>query len=139
MGYYRLSANVGSEEKQKISLYAGDTAVVVNSSDFGEHYLVNAVIDNVFVGQSGELEIGIKEGYYYKADNFRLTLLKPVAPTVPADVNGDGNVDTQDVLLIYDFMQKATEEDKAGSEDVNGDGNVDTQDVLEIYDYMQKN
>lgn len=53
-----------------------------------------------------------------------------------ADVNGDGNVDTQDVLSIYDFMQNAGSTEGA-VEDVNGDGNVDTQDVLVIYDYIQ--
>ena len=52
------------------------------------------------------------------------------------DVNGDGSVDTQDVLKIYDFMQNSSSPQGA-SEDVNGDGSVDTQDVLKIYDYIQ--
>ena len=52
------------------------------------------------------------------------------------DVNGDGSVDTQDVLKIYEFMQNASSPEGA-AEDVNGDGSVDTQDVLKIYDYIQ--
>jgi len=52
------------------------------------------------------------------------------------DINGDGTVDTQDVLKIYEFMQKSSSPAGA-SEDVNGDGNVDTQDVLKIYEYIQ--
>ena len=52
------------------------------------------------------------------------------------DINGDGNVDTQDVLKIYEFMQNSSSPVGA-SEDVNGDGNVDTQDVLKIYEYIQ--
>ena len=52
------------------------------------------------------------------------------------DVNGDGSVDTQDVLKIDEFMQNASSPEGA-AEDVNGDGSVDTQDVLKIYDYIQ--
>ena len=57
--------------------------------------------------------------------------------TDPADVNGDGGVDTQDVLAIYGFMQDASG-DKA-TFDVNHDGMVDTQDVLQVYSVMQAN
>ena len=55
---------------------------------------------------------------------------------VAEDINGDGSVDTQDVLKIYEFMQTSSTPDGA-SEDVNKDGNVDTQDVLKVYDYIQ--
>lgn len=53
------------------------------------------------------------------------------------DVNGDGSVDTQDVLVIYEFMQSYEEGTSVEGYDVNGDGNVDTQDVLTIYEVMQ--
>ncbi|MBO4451914.1 MAG: C10 family peptidase [Bacteroidaceae bacterium] len=55
------------------------------------------------------------------------------------DVNRDGEVDTQDVLTIYQFMQNSTGTEENPVEDVNGDGEVDTQDVLTIYTYMQEN
>ena len=53
------------------------------------------------------------------------------------DVNGDGLVDTQDVLAVYDFMQSYEEGKAVDGYDVNGDGSVDTQDVLTIYEVMQ--
>lgn len=53
------------------------------------------------------------------------------------DVNIDGNVDTQDVLNIYQFMQYAIGTETNPSEDVNQDNSVDTQDVLSVYDYIQ--
>ena len=53
------------------------------------------------------------------------------------DVNGDGLVDTQDVLAVYDFMQSYEEGKAVEGYDVNGDGSVDTQDVLTIYEVMQ--
>ncbi len=57
----------------------------------------------------------------------------------PEDVNGDGLIDTQDVLSIYAFMQNASEVTSATTEDVNGDGLVDTQDVLAVYGCMSSN
>ncbi len=57
------------------------------------------------------------------------------------DVNGDGMVDTQDALQIYDYMRnsdgKVNEDNKSG--DVNSDGQIDTQDVLGVYDYIKSN
>ncbi len=53
------------------------------------------------------------------------------------DVNGDGSVDTQDVLAVYEFMQSYEEGKAVDGYDVNGDGGVDTQDVLTIYEVMQ--
>lgn len=51
------------------------------------------------------------------------------------DVNGDGQIDTQDVLSVYEYMQNGNSS-QAERLDVNGDGTVDTQDVLHIYESM---
>jgi len=51
------------------------------------------------------------------------------------DVNGDGAIDTQDVLSVYEEIQNNSGIKKA---DVNNDSVVDTQDVLTIYDFIQK-
>lgn len=55
--------------------------------------------------------------------------------SVPEDVNNDGVVDSQDVLMVYEYIQNCALREGL---DVNRDGYVDTQDVLAIYDYMQK-
>ena len=55
--------------------------------------------------------------------------------SVPEDVNNDGVVDSQDVLMVYEYIQNGALREGL---DVNRDGYVDTQDVLAIYDYMQK-
>ncbi len=54
----------------------------------------------------------------------------------PEDVNGDGIVDTQDIMIIYAFMLSAADVTAGTPEDVNGDGIVDTQDILAVYNYM---
>lgn len=51
------------------------------------------------------------------------------------DVNKDFIVDTQDVLRIYESIQKADNKDTVS--DVNQDNVVDTQDVLKVYEYIQ--
>ena len=55
-----------------------------------------------------------------------------------ADVNGDGVVDTQDVLGIYDYIQTQTEMSANAREDVNRDKIIDSQDVLTVYDYISR-
>ncbi len=54
-----------------------------------------------------------------------------------ADVNGDGEADTQDVLNVYDYIQSGAEMKPGQPHDVNADLNIDTQDVLQIYESMQ--
>ncbi|MBO4563944.1 MAG: C10 family peptidase [Bacteroidaceae bacterium] len=135
-GYYRLTAMLGSTEGHDITLYAGDSTVTVKASPLGVHYLVEARIDDIFV-ESGQLEIGVRPGFFYKADDFRLTLTARPASALPEDVNRDGAVDTQDVLKIYEYIQNSTAPATSPAEDVNSDRAVDTQDVLKVYEYIQ--
>ncbi len=137
-GRYRMTVMVGSSEGHQITVFAGDTTVTVDASDLGAHYLTKAVIDGIRVDQSGELEIGVKSGFYYKADDFRLTLTE-FARAAREDVNGDGLVDTQDAEAVYEYMRSQPDGSADPVEDVNGDGTVDTQDVLKIYEYIKRN
>ncbi len=54
-----------------------------------------------------------------------------------ADVDGNGTVDTQDILQVYDRIRSSATATPYEPEDVNTDGTVDTQDVLRIYEYMR--
>lgn len=56
-------------------------------------------------------------------------------PAVSQDVNGDGIIDTQDVLCVYEKMKNSIYDSRA---DVNGDEVIDTQDVLTIYEAIRK-
>ena len=58
--------------------------------------------------------------------------------TILEDINGDGTVDTQDILSIFDFIVQGKPVNATTIEDVNKDGLVDTQDVLSVYDYIIK-
>ena len=81
------------------------------------------------------------ESAYYVAEGWKefknIKTYKEKA-TVAQDTNGDGRVDTQDVIEIYYIMRNDLQDDIIENYDVNGDGRIDTQDVLDIYQYMQQ-
>lgn len=81
-----------------------------------------------------------KDNYAYSyTRTVRVRTMKSELPRVAEDVNGDGLVDTADVLAIYDYMQNHSDEDTPSTNhDVNGDGLVDTADVLMVYKHMQE-
>lgn len=66
---------------------------------------------------------------------FRLQLFPYNLYEWKEDVNSDFIVDTQDVLQIYESIQKADVNNQKA--DVNLDKVVDTQDVLKVYEYIQ--
>ena len=68
---------------------------------------------------------------------FRSLMLFDPNASSPTDVNLDGMTDTQDVLNVYEFIQRDEAVNDSTIQDVNRDGSVDTQDVLTIYNDMQ--
>lgn len=113
--------------KVNYTLTDGTTEVVIrdNYSNLSGVFKAGGIYNvNVFV-------IPFKDNIQYyvvSADDIEL------ASGEPADVNGDGIVDTQDVLAVYEAIQASTNDARA---DVNGDKIVDTQDVLAIYEKIQ--
>ena len=91
-GYYRLTAMLGTDSHSTVTLFAGDSAVTVAGHPFGNLYLTEAEIDSIQVTaaeglSTGTLEIGVREGRWYKADNFVLTYVAPL-PSEGGDANG---------------------------------------------------
>ena len=72
--------------------------------------------------------------YAYKRQ-IRICTNKTNLP-IREDVNGDGVIDTQDVLCVYQQMLDGSL--SVAACDVNQDGIVDTQDVLTIYERMKE-
>ena len=55
------------------------------------------------------------------------------SPVTLGDVNGDGNIDTQDAIqVIRHYLGKEPDNFNVQAADVNGDGNIDTQDAIKI-------
>lgn len=55
------------------------------------------------------------------------------------DVNGDGLVNSSDVLRLYEYMAGQTEGVSFSAADVNEDGFVNSSDVLRVYEIMAGN
>ena len=71
-GYYRLTAMLGSEGENTITLFAGEKEVTVPAHAFGKHYLSEARIDDILVDETGQLTIGVKGSGWFNADDFKL-------------------------------------------------------------------
>ena len=137
-GVYRLSAMVGTTDGHSVTIFAGDSTATAGAHKLGVHYLSKVSIEDIEVGQDGELTLGVKAGFFYKVDDFRLVLVSAADEQNSNDTNGDGTIDTQDVLAIYEFIQNPDSATLSKC-DVNGDGVVDTQDVLAVYEYISSN
>ena len=102
---------------------------------------------SAFVCSANPVGIGANTGainaYYYKGEvkdvETALTLVIeglewPAEDEKPADVNGDGSINTADVVAVYTYIEKGSASGfTAEAADVNGDGSVNTADVVAIY------
>lgn len=123
---------------QAIRLYVGGELVAESTDITLRPSDIRPVLN--YIGRSQQATIPWMKCYL---DDFRIynyalsaSAIAAVAGNLSEDVNGDGTVDTQDVLSIYDFIQSGKSVTDATTQDVNHDGVVDTQDVLCIYQYI---
>lgn len=76
-GLYRLTAKVACAEDDSVTLFANDNTTVAYAHPFGIYYLNEACVDSIVITATNpNLTIGVKEGGWYKADDFRLTYLR---------------------------------------------------------------
>lgn len=108
-GHYRLTAMLGTDETSTVTLYAGDQQTTVSGHPFGHLYLTQAVIDDILVtapegADTATLEIGVKDGRWYKADHFTLTLTAPLYDEDPdAIISISGDIPKNVKVKIYEF------------------------------------
>ena len=82
---------------------------------------------------------------YIKEENNGFPILRAIyslAPgplVAPGDLSGDGDINLQDVLMLYQYTRGklALEGNQLAAADVNGDGKFDIQDVLLVYQYSR--
>lgn len=128
-GCYRLTAKVGTSSSRSVTMFAGNNDATVKGHQFGGLYLTDIAINNIIVKadegeETGSLTIGIKPGDWFKADDFRLTYVHSV--TTNGDVNGDGNIDKEDVDAVVGVICGGEPNPNA---DIDGNGKVDINDV----------
>lgn len=110
-----ITANEGYE---LTSLYVDGTNVTEDIAE-DNTYTINAIAKNISV-----------TGTFEQVDD----------PRKPGDVNGDGIVDTQDVVDVYSYI--ANSEDSGLTlemADIDGSGLVDSADVVALYGLITNN
>lgn len=138
-GIYSLTAMLGTDEGNKVRMFANDMEAEVDASPFGQYYLTKASIDSIEIKDGQTLTIGVRAGRWYKADDFRLTMIA-TASEIPGDANGDGVVDVADITAIAAYILGNTPtpfHEKAA--DVNNDGNIDVSDITATAGIILKN
>lgn len=107
-----ITANEGYE---LASLYVDGTNVTEDVAE-DNTYTINAIAKNISVTGTFEL-----------VDT----------PRKPGDVNGDGDVNSSDVVAVYSYITEPNASEYTLEEaDVNGDGEVNSSDVVALYDII---
>ena len=118
---------------------AGISGKFPNNMDEAAQFFTAGHYDNSleFTLEEGEsLRIGVKKDVatgndWTIFDNFRLVYLGQ--PAVPNDVNGDRQVDADDVrALVSHLLGKTPKNFNIDAADINGDGNIDISDVTAL-------
>lgn len=96
-GYYRLEAKVASDPGNTVTVFAGNREVTTGAHECGKYYLQDVVIDGIEVGSGGTLTIGVREGSWYKADDFRLYRYQKVPQSFAIEQNPAAGKTTFDI------------------------------------------
>lgn len=62
-----------------------------------------------------------------------------ITTALPGDVNLDGNIDSGDIMAVYNAMAGNADAQLLQRADVNGDSNIDSGDVMVVYSIMAGN
>ena len=86
-------------------------------------------------GSNFRIENGGKFTYRVKANDMTLTLIPNATPVVYGDVNGDGEVNTVDITILYNFLLNGETEGMVNG-DQNGDGTITSSDITVVYNVL---
>jgi len=113
-----------------------ETEIVLGTLEAtSEFQKISVNVKNLDVKKAGEISLKYNSGSDGVANIRHMIFV--ANPVKKGDVNGDGDVDVMDAVMIYDIM--AGNVDSKPEADVNGDGDVDVMDVVSIYDIMAGN
>lgn len=104
-GVYALTAMLGTEPDSTVTLFANDIEQEFDASPSGQFYLREARIDDIIIREGQSLTIGVKEGAWYKADDFHLYFVRALTPeddpTAIENLTNDASIKQNDD--IYDI------------------------------------
>jgi hypothetical protein len=109
--------------------------VVVPGSDLGQHYFVDAVIEEFTLQEDSEVTLSFRtsDNQWLRADDVRLySLAKSSKAVTPGDVNGDGIVSVEDVTTLAQYLMDGSVEIDTSAADANEDGVISVADITTI-------
>ena len=63
-------------------------------------------------------------------------LVKTSGAELKYDINGDGETDNKDVVILFRYLSGSTVDVNVIALDINGDGSVDNKDVVVLFRYL---
>lgn len=150
----QMTVLVAKIDANSVSVDSETGAATVSNPTITDETIIYIDQDDYSAGmfQNMGLKTTLKEGDYFlvRVGGQNLTsiheeiykVVKESGSDTPSytlgDVTGEGNIDTDDAIAIFDHMVEISvlTGDKLLAADVSKDGNVDTDDAIDIFDYM---
>lgn len=105
----------------------------------GGYFLINNDLLNTPLqlvdGSNFRIEQGGHFTFRINANDMTLTVLPIGIPGIPGDVNGDGQVDSVDITILYNFLLNGTTENMVNG-DQSGDGEITAADITVVYNVI---
>ncbi|MBR5029765.1 MAG: hypothetical protein IKX63_01495 [Muribaculaceae bacterium] len=140
-GVYETEGTLEADAEFKVITPDGDDWIWLGGADENGvgYFLINSDLFNQPIamvdGANFRIEQGGKFTFIVNANDLTLTVVPVVNPSVPGDVNGDGEVTSADVTALYNFLLSGDTSDIVNG-DQSGDGEITSADVTEVYNIL---
>ena len=105
----------------------------------GGYFLINDGLLNTPLqlvdGSNFRMDNGGKFTFSLNANDMTLTVIPVANPVVAGDVNGDGEVNSVDITILYNYLLNGETEGMVNG-DQSGDGEITTVDITTVYNVL---
>ena len=105
----------------------------------GGYFLINDALLNqplqLVDGSNFRMENGGKFTFRVNVSDMTLTVIPVANPVVAGDVNGDGEVNSVDITILYNYLLNGETEGMVNG-DQSGDGEITTVDITTVYNVL---
>ena len=140
-GVYETEGTLEAGAEFKVVTPNGDDWTWLGGIDElgGGYFLINNNLLNTPLqlvdGSNFRMENGGHFTFRLNANDMTLTVLPIGTPGIPGDVNGDGQVDSVDITILYNFLLNGTTENMVNG-DQSGDGEITAADITVVYNVL---
>ncbi len=140
-GVYETEGTLEAGAEFKVVTPNGDDWTWLGGIDElgGGYFLINNDLLNTPLqlvdGSNFRMENGGHFTFRLNANDMTLTVLPIGTPGIPGDVNGDGQVDSVDITILYNFLLNGTTENMVNG-DQSGDGEITAADITVVYNVL---